>query len=200
VVDVPNIDYGAQPANYDWLAEIGITLGAAGAVNNIVGTYYGLKAQQGAYRLEAMNAEFAANQSSIAARAAERDAENIIRAGQQEAGRRGFMAAREAASFRAETAARGVDVGTGSAGEMERAIRIAAEVDKRTIRTNAQMRASATREAAANQRAGSLLGRATAANLRASASSINPALGAVGAGLNSTSSLIGNYLSYRGRR
>jgi hypothetical protein len=198
MADVPNIDYA--PANYDWLNEIGLGLSVAGGLNTIAGTYYGLKAQQGALRMEALNREFEANQANIRARAAERDAEVIIRAGQQEAGRRGLLAAIEAAALRAQTAASGIVVGSGSAGEAERALRLAAEVDKRTIRTNSEMRANATREAGANERANSLLGRASAANLRSSANSINPAMGAVGAGLGAGGSLINQYLQYRGRR
>lgn len=166
----------------------------------IAGTYYGLKAKQGELRMEALNAEFAANQANMAARAAERDAEVIIRAGQQAAAWRGAQEAQDVAAFRAGTAASGIEVGSGSAGEAERAMRLAAEVDKRTIKTNAQRQAAATREGAANARAGSLLTRATAANLRSSANSINPAAGAIGAGMSGAGSLIGQYLAYNGRR
>lgn len=194
--------FSAPPGvdSYDWLADLGLGIPAGGSVLNLAGTYYGLKAKQGELRSEAMNAEFAANQANMAARAAERDAEVIIRAGQQAAAWRGAQEAQDVAKLRTSTAASGVEVGTGSAGEVERAIRLAAEVDKRTIKTNAQRQASAMREAAANQRVGSLLGRASAGNLRASANSINPAAGAIGQGASGAGSLIGQYLSYYGKR
>lgn len=194
------IDAQQPAANYDWLAELGLGISLGGAAMSLAGTYYGLKAKQGELRAEAVNAEFAANQGNIAARAAERDAEVIMRASQQAAAWRGAQEAQDVASFRAGTAANGIEVGTGSAGEAERAMRIAAEVDKRTILTNGQRQASAVREGAANQRAGSLLGRASAANLRASANSINPVAGAIGQGMGGAGSLIGQYLSYYGRR
>lgn len=184
----------------DWLADLGMGLGIASSLSSIVGTYYGLKAQQNAMKMEAANAEFAANQANIASRAAERDADLIIRAGQQEAAYRGAQEAMDVASTRAQAGASGLDVATGSNAEHQRAIRLAAEVDKRTIRTNAERRAAAMRESGANMRAGSLLGRASAANIRATAGSISPAAGAIGAGLSQTGSLIGQYLAYYGRR
>ena len=187
-------------SNYDWLSEVGISLSVGGALVGIAGTYYGLKAQQGQYRAEAQNAEFAANQANIAARAAERDAEDIIRAGQQAAAWRGAKEAMDAASIQAGTAASGVEVGSGSAGELERSVRIAAEVDKRAIRTNSERRASATREAAANARGGATLGRASAANMRSTANSINPTAGAAGSALGSGGNLISQYMGYYGRR
>lgn len=188
------------PTNMDWLADLGMGLGIASSLSSIVGTYYGLKAQQNAMKMEAANAEFAANQANIASRAAERDADLIIRAGQQEAAYRGAQEAMDVASTRAQAGASGLDVATGSNAEHQRAIRLAAEVDKRTIRTNAERRAAAMRESGANMRAGSLLGRASAANIRATAGSISPAAGAIGAGLSQTGSLIGQYLAYYGRR
>jgi hypothetical protein len=184
----------------DWLADFGLTLGAGGALSSIIGTYYGLKAQQHQIKQEAMNAEFAANQANIQSRAAERDADIIIRAGQQEAAYRGAQEAMDVAMTRARAGAGGIEVDTGSSAEHQRAIRLAAEVDKRTIRTNAERRAAATREAGANLRATSLLGRASAANLRSTAGSISPAAGAAGAGLSQSGSLIGQYLSYYGKR
>lgn len=190
----------AAPASYDSLHAAGMVTAGAGVALDIANTYYGLKAQQGQLETEAMNAAFAANQANMQARAAERDAETIIRAGQQEAAWRGAQAGADVASFRADAAARGVVVGSGSAGDVERAIRVASEVDRRTIRTNAERRASATREAAANARVSSILGRASAANMRATANSINPAVGAVGRGLSGAGSLIGQHLAYTGRR
>jgi hypothetical protein len=190
----------ATATNYDWLNSLGLGLAGGGSALQIAGTYYGLKAKQSELRTEAMNAEFAANQANIAARAAERDAEVIIRAGDQAAAWRGAQEAQDVARLQVGTAASGIEVGSGSAGEVERAMRIAAEVDKRTIKTNAQRQAAATREAAANMRAGSLLGRASAANLRGSANSINPAAGAIGAGMSGAGSLIGQYMAYSGRR
>jgi len=186
--------------NYDWLQSVGINLSIGGALTNIAGTYYGLKAQQGQLKAEAQNAEFAANQADIASRAAEREAVDIIYAGQRAAAWRGAQEAVDVAGLRASTAASGVEVGTGSAGELERSARIAAEVDKMAIRTNSERQAASAREGGANMRANGVLGRATASNLRASAKTINPVGAATGQALGSAGSLIGQHLAYYGRR
>lgn len=192
-------DLGAVES-YDWLNSVGINLSIGGSLLNVAGTYYGLKAQQGALKAESQNAEFAANQANIAARGAEREASDIIYMGQQVAAWRGAQEAMDVASLRARTAAGGVQVGTGSAAQVERAARLAAELDKRAVRTNSERRAAASREAAANARAGATLGRATAANLRDSASSVNPVAGAAGTALSGAGNVIGQYMAYSGRR
>ncbi len=189
----------APTTSYGWLQDIGVGLGLWGATNTIIGTSYALRAQQGSLRMEAQNAEFAANQANIAGRRAEEDADAIIRAGAHEAGIRGMQSALDVASFRANAAASGVEVGAGNAGEGERAIRLAAELDKRTLRTNAERRASATREQGANVRAGGVLGLASATNMRRTASSINPTLGAIGAGAGAAGSVLNQALAW-GRR
>jgi hypothetical protein len=213
MADVPNIDYAraggmlgptmrdVQPAagGYGWLQELALGLGIAGSVSSVAGTWTHLKAQQNSLRMEALKAEFAATQANMRARAAERAAALVIRAGQQDFARRGLQAAIDAASYRAQAAASGVEL-TGSVAEGERSLRLAAEVDKRTIRTNAELRANAVREAGANERGGGILARASAANMRASANSISPAAGAIGASMSAAGGLIGQYLAYSGRR
>lgn len=190
----------AVAGNFDWLQSIGMGLGLADFAMSTTSTYYGLKAQQGQFRAEAQNMEFAANQAAMRSRAAQREAQDIIVAGQQEAAWRGAQAAYDTASLEAATAASGAVVGKGSARDLERAIRINAEVDRRTILTNAQRRANAVREGGANESASSLLMRASAANARSSASSINPTLGAAATGLGKGADLIGQHLAYYGRR
>lgn len=200
MVDVPNSPPPTDLFSPGRLAYAGMALGVGQMGTQVIGAYYGLKAQQNSLRMEALNAQFAANQANLAARAAERDAELIMRAGKQAAAWRGAQAGVEVASFRAATAASGVEVGKGSAGEAERAMRLSAEVDRRTLLDNARMRAQATRESAASQRGASLLGQASAANLRASAGTINPLMGARSAVASGASSLIGQYMTYYGRR
>lgn len=191
--------YGPQaaPADYSWLSSLGLGLGAFGATQSAVGAYYSLRAQQGQMRMEAQNAEFAATQANIAARGYERDAESIIRAGEHEASIRGLMSRLDVADQQVAAAASGVELGSGNVAEAERSIRFAAEVDRRTIRTNAEMRARAAREQAANTRAGALLGRASAENLRRSAGSINPTIGALGTAAGGAGSLLGQYANGR---
>lgn len=192
-------DAAPAAANYDWLAGLGLGFGAGGAILDVVGVFTHLKAQQGEFKAAADNAAFASNQANIRARGAEQEAEQIIEAGQRAASWRGAQNAHDTATLQATAAASGVEL-TGSVADVQRALRINAEVDKRTIRTNSKRRAAAVREAAANERVGSLLGRASAQNLRSSAGSISPAAGAIGATMSGAGSLIGQYLAYHGRR
>jgi hypothetical protein len=77
---------------------------------------------------------------------------------------------------------------------------VAAEVDKRRIRTGAEQRAQRIRNEAVNVRVGGILGRASAANMRSTARSISPAAGAIGSALGSAGPILGQYAAYQARR
>lgn len=193
----------ATPATgsfYDSMADAGMVLGVGGSVMGAIGTYYQLLGQKNATKAAALNDDFRATQSAIQARAAEQEAQQILRAGRQEAAFRGLVEAQDVGATRANAAARGVVVGTGSAGEIERAQRLASELDKRTLRTNAERAAASARERGANAKAESLLSRVSASNRRATAGTISPAAGAAGSALNSSASLLAQWNSYYGRR
>jgi len=197
-------DYQAAPlapqGGYGGMATAGLAMSGAGAVLGAIGSYQTLMGQRHQQRSEALNDEFRATQSAIQARAAEQEAQEILRAGKLQAAYRGLVEAQDIGATRANAAARGVVAGTGSAGDVERSQRLAAELDKRTLRTNAERAAATARERKANAAGESLLLRASAANRRATADSINPALGAVASGLGSGGSLLSQWNSYYGRR
>jgi len=193
----------ASPATgslYDGMADAGLVLGAAGSVMGAIGTYQTLLGQRHALKSEALADEFRATQSAIQARAAEQEAQQILRAGKLEAAYRGLVEAQDIGATRAGAAARGVQVGTGSAREIEQSQRLAAALDKRTLRTNAERAAASARERKANAQADSILARASAANRRTTAGTVNPALGAAGSALGSSASLLAQWNSYYGRR
>jgi len=201
----PAPEYLARPADptggsYNSMAGAGLALSAGGAALQAIGTYQSLMGQRHQQRSEALNDEFRATQSAIVARAAEGQAQQILRASKLESAFRGLVEAQDIGQTRADAAARGVVVGKGSAGDIERSQRLAAELDKRTLRTNGERAAANAREGKANAAAESLLSRASAANRRATASGINPALGAAGGALGSAGSLLAQYNSYYGRR
>lgn len=199
MVDVPN--YPTTTAtSYSGMAGAGLSLSAAGAVLGAIGTYQSLMGQRHQQRSEALNDEFRATQSAIQARAAEQEAQEILRAGKLQAAYRGLVEAQDIGATRANAAARGVVAGTGSAGDVERSQRLAAELDKRTLRTNAERAAAGARERKANAAGESLLLRASAAARRATANSINPAFGATASALGSGGSLLAQWNSYYGRR
>lgn len=190
----------ADDTSYNGMAGAGLALSAGGAALQAIGTYQSLMGQRHQQRSEALNDEFRATQSAIVARAAEGQAQQILRASKLESAFRGLVEAQDIGQTRADAAARGVVVGKGSAGDIERSQRLAAELDKRTLRTNGERAAANARKGKANAAAESLLSRASAANRRATASGINPALGAAGGALGSAGSLLAQYNSYYGRR
>jgi hypothetical protein len=194
-----SINYGGG-GGYGGLAGAGLALSIGGSVMGAIGTYYSLYGQRNQLKAQALNAEFQATQSAIAARAAALEASQILKAGRMAFAIRGLVEAQDIGATRANAAARGVVVGKGSAGEIEKSQRLAAEIDKRTLRTNSERAAAAARERGANLGAESMLARASAANLRASASTINPALGAAGSALGSSGSILAQWANYNGRR
>jgi hypothetical protein len=187
-------------SSMDGLADTALWLGITGGLWQAIGAHRSAQAQKDMLRGDALNAEFAASQSSVEARALERDAVNVLNASQSEIALRGLIEAQDVGGFRAGTAASGIDVGIGNAAETERALRVAAEVDKRRIRTRGEQEAQRLRNAAANTRASGVLARASAENMRRSARTINPTLGAIGAGLNAAGPLLGQYATYQARR
>lgn len=186
--------------NYDSIADMALWLGITGGAMQVVGTYYATKSQQHQLKSEALNAEFAAEQSSIEARALERDAVAVMNSSQQEQGLRGLIEAQEVGAQRASVAASGVALGVGNVAEVEKAARVAAAVDKRRIRTAAEQQANRLRNAAASTRANGILGRASAQNMRATARSLSPEAGALGAAFGASGSILSQYVAYQGRR
>lgn len=195
---------GPQPigggGTYDGMATAGLITSAAGAFMQAAGAYYGLLGQKNQGKAEALNERFRAEQSAIAARAAALEAHQIDKAGRLQFALRGLVEAQDIGTTRTDAAARGVVVGQGSAGEVERSQRLAAEIDKRTLRTNTERAAQAARERGRNLGSESALARASAANIRDSARSINPALGAFASGTRDTGSLLAQWANYNGRR
>lgn len=186
--------------NYNGLADLSLWLGITGGAMQTVGAYYSVKAQQNQLKSQALNAEFAATQSSIEARAIERDAVEVQNASQKEQAIRGLVEAQEVGAQRTSAAASGVAVGVGNQADIERAMRVAAAVDKRRIRTAAEQQANRLRNAAVTTRANGLLGRASAANMRATARTMNPEIGALGAATGSAGSILSQYVAYQSRR
>lgn len=203
----PQLDYigayesaTATGGSYDAMANAGLILSLSGAVNSAIGTYAALQAQKHQLKSEALNAEFRATQSGIAAAAAESEAQQIVNAGRMQYALRGLVEAQDIGATRVSAASRGVVVGDGSAGEVERSQRIAAELDKRALRTNTERAAQAARERRSNLGSESMLARVSAGNMRASAGTLNPAQGALVSTTASAGSLLSQYAAYNSRR
>lgn len=156
----------------------GLALSIGGAVTSAIGSYYAAESQKMQLKSQASAADFAARMADINARRAEVDAQNILAAGQKEVAMMSQRMTQAQASVAASTAGRGLVGGVGSVAEVQQGMEQAKRVDTLTIRTNALRQAQAARMAVVNERSQALLGRVSAQNLRASAGTIMPAVGA----------------------
>lgn len=144
-----------------------------GAILQMVSSYYQAAAQKGALRSAAMSAEFDASIASINARAAEREANSIMLAGQQQQAIVSARYGQQRGSFIAQTGARGVRQ-TGSAAEIRASIQAAKELDLLALRQGTAAAAESSRSRAVDQQNRALLARTSAGNIRRTAGSIKP--------------------------
>lgn len=124
-------------------------------------------------------------QASQNARLAELDAQQILRAGRSRIGQITAQAGQVKARQRVSAAARGVDVGQGSAAEVQATTDLVKEIEAMTITKDSVRAAGATRLQARGYEAQSLLSGVSAGNLRRSANSISPAMAGAGSLLSS---------------
>lgn len=164
-------------------------IAAFGAINSAVGSYYQAKTMQ--YQLESQSSsmKFQQEVSGINARQAEFQAQRILEAGERAIGVSTMRYGKAKGAGRAAMAARGIQLGVGSAAEVEATTDIMKEIDSLTINANAVRQAEAARTQAANYTVQGMMQGVSADNLSASASTISP-FGAA------TTSLLGSASSF----
>lgn len=101
-----------------------------GAIGSAIGTYQQTKSARSQLRYQAAMAE-------INARMAERSAQQAMQQGQQQVAATTMKYGALKSSQRAAMAANGVDLGTGSAAELQASTDILKDIDKHTIESNA---------------------------------------------------------------
>lgn len=138
-----------------------------------VAAYYQAAAQKGQLRSAAMDAEFASSMASINARAAEREANAIMLAGQQQASILASRYGQAKQGFVTRTAASGIRQG-GSAAEVRASMEMAKEMDLAALNQNVVQAREAARGRAVEFRNRSLLSSVSAENLRRTGSTIKP--------------------------
>lgn len=181
------------------LGGAGIALAVAGMVMGAIGSFYGAKTEANQLRSRALSAEFEASESRLNAAGAEMDAQSILAAGAHEKGLRSLGYAQEAGAQKVATAASGVEIGNGSAAEVAASIELAKQVDMLTVTKNTVQAAGQARMQRAQLRGRALIGDVSAANLRASARTINPALAAITSLVGGGGQLAGQAASYSAR-
>ncbi len=178
------------------LGKAGPIMQIAGMATQAIGSYYGAKVQQSQLRAQsdtlryqsqsqAMSLQFQKDMSLLNAELSEADAQQVLLAGEREAGQISRRYGRAKSSNRASMAARGIQLGEGSAAEVDASIELAKQVDMLTINANRTRAAAAARMQRVNYANQGLMsgvsasnvaamGELSAANLASSADSISP--------------------------
>lgn len=155
-------------------AKMGPMLSVFGAINSAIGTFYQAKTQQYQLESQALSLDFQKSMANINARQAETTAQNIMRAGEQQAATVTMKYGAQKASQVASMAARGIQAGVGSAAETIATTDIMKETDALTINANTVRSAEAARMQKVNYENQGLLAGVSAENARTSAGSISP--------------------------
>lgn len=151
----------------------GVFLQAAGAVNSAIGSYYSAKSQQSSLR-------FAADIADINARISEIGAQSELMKGEREIGALTMRYGQMKSTQRASLAANGVDLGEGSAAEIQASTDILKEIDANTLNSNAVRSAWGYRTQATNYQNDAILKRATASTIDPLGAGLTSLLGSAG--------------------
>ncbi len=153
-------------------ASLGLKIG--GAITSAAGAYYDALGGAASMRSQARIAEANAQIMDTNARIAELGAQAELRAGQQRIGEVTRRAGQVKSAQRAAMAANGIDLGVGSAAEVQASTDVMKDLDVATLEANAMRAAWGARFQAvdARGRAGSL--RSEAQSRRALSNSVSP--------------------------
>ena len=155
----------------------GNILSIFGFANTAIGTYFDLQSQKIAGRSQESSFRHQQSMAEINAQIAEDRARGIQEAGQKEIGRFTMQAGAEKSRRRAGQGASGVQIGAGSAAEVQASGDILAQIDRFNIEANIARSVAAARTQGVNfQNQGRLAG-AAAGNVRATTDSISPLTG-----------------------
>lgn len=171
------------------LKNVGSLTAIFGAISGAVGSYYAAQAQQYQQKSQASALEFQSGMDAINAHGAEMSAQSVEEAGKTQVEQYTMQAAQKNAGTQVATAARGVDLSSGSAVAQRASDEVVKQIDVNTISANATRAAWADRTQATNDRNASLIANTSATNLKASANSISPLTAVSTSLLNSASSI-----------
>lgn len=148
--------------------ETGALVAAIGGATAAVGTVFNVRAEQSKLKTQDLALQHEASLAAIDARRAEADAELALQSGQRQIGAVTATAGAEAGARRATMAGRGVQLGVGSAAEVQASGELIKEEDVMAIRSNAAREAAALRTGAVNQRNRAMFATLSGRNLRRS--------------------------------
>ena len=150
-----------------------LMLQLGGLLTSGVGSYYSAQSQRSALR-------FQAEMAAINARMAESSAQQELARGQQQVGALTLKAGQLKGSQRAAMAANGIDLGQGSAAEIQASTDIMKEIDANTIEANAVRSAWGYRTQGVNYQNQALMARASASGISPLGAAATSLLGGAG--------------------
>jgi len=171
MVDVPNQSYSGFTQSLGTLSQVAAVAGVATAA---IGAYYGAEAARDQAKSQALALEFQQTMAHINARAAEFDAQQILRESARQAGRSGMQYRAIAQAARTRLAAGGIESGVGSAAEVQASIEFSRQADRVSITSSGMRAANNVRMGAVNARNQAIAAGTSAQNIRLGANSINP--------------------------
>jgi hypothetical protein len=160
------------------MSQTGSIFAIGGAVTGAIGSYYAAQNQKAQLDSQASSMRFQSEISQLNAAQAEFTAQQILRAGQQKQGQIGLRAGKIKSSQRASMAARGIDLGVGSAVETIATTDLMKEIDMLTVNADTVRSSEAARLQRQNYLTASAMQDVSASNLAASGDSISPFMAA----------------------
>lgn len=157
----------------DQWAKSSAILKVGGAVTGGIGAYYSAKNQ-------VSNLKFQADMAGINARISELGARQELFKGQQQVGAASMKAGQVKSSQRAAMAANGIDLGEGTAAEIQATTDLVKEIDMATLEANAVRSAWGYRTQGVNYQNDALMRSATARTISPYASAATSLLGSAG--------------------
>lgn len=145
----------------------------AGMANSAVGSYYSAQSK-------ASSIKFQADMDALNAQMSEKQAQNALFQGERQAGQVSMKYGQLKSSQRAAMAANGVDLGTGSAAEVQASTDLSKEIDMNTIASNATRSAWGFRTQSLNYTNQSLIERATGNSISPAGYGVSSLLGSSG--------------------
>lgn len=156
---------GASQSFVSGMSTLGPLMGVLGAIQSGFGSYYQARSLKS-------NLKYQSGMAAINSRLAERTAQSILQAGEQAQGLVSMRAGKVKAAQKVSQAARGVQIGVGSAAEEIATTDLMKEIDMMTINSNAVREAEAARMQAVNYGNEALMSEAAADGVNPYASGV----------------------------
>jgi len=160
------------------MSQAGSIFSIGGAVTGAIGSYYAAQSQKAQLDSQASSMRFQSDISELNAAQAEFTAQQIMRAGNLKQGQISLRAGKIKSSQRASMAARGIDLGVGSAVETIATTDLMKEIDMLTVNADTVRSAESARQQRQNYLTASAMQDVSASNLGGSGSTISPFMAA----------------------